>query len=463
MIRPHPLLLALFVWSTWLAGGASAADMTLQEAREEALKAYWGVKIAQEEVTAAVAERKSRFADFFPKLVFDTNYSHYNDETFILISKGAISKTPIVFPAQDALVPWANQNTYQYGPALQQPIFLGGRLYFGYRQAQAQEEQSGWDKKKAVNDLLFSVEQAYANILELQGEAAVMEQSLKFFQKHREDMEDKFKAGRVPIAEVLKAETDEAKTEEDLLATKSDLRSAEAQFNLLLGRDVTSAVTLEPLPDLSPVAIGLDKAWRLAKSYRPEVQAAIAASNAADFSKRVVESNFFPQVNFTARWYGQDVSTSNTESERWQLLVTADWSLWEWGSTNQQVEKAAAQQRSAQDQVYLLADQANFDVYQAWLQIQTADVRVTVLGKKKTHAQEILRMAELGYKAGVTTSSDLMAAETQLSQVEIEEVKARFGARIARAAFHHAIGIMDEQIAVSDNPAATGSSTTPRP
>jgi len=455
--------LAAMVCGALLADSPSASGLTLQEAREEALQTYWGVKIAQEEVTAAVAERKSRFADFFPQLVFGTNYSHYNDETDFLIAKGAVAKTPIPFPTKDTFLPWLNQNTYQYGPSLQQPLFLGGRLYFGYRQAQSQEEQAGWDKKKAVNDLLFEVEQAYLNTLQLQGEAAVMEESLKFYKQHREDLEQKFKAGRVAIVDVLKAEAEEAKTEEELLSVNSDLKVAEGQFNLLLGRKVNAVVSLEPLPDPTPVTIDLDTAWNLAKSYRPDVQEAIAGLRAAGFSKQVVESSYFPQVNFTAKWYGQEGSPSNIEKERWQLLLTADWNLWEWGSTSQQVEKAAAQQRGAQDQAFLLADQANLDVYQAWLQLQAADVRIEVLGKKKTHAKEVVRVTDLGFKAGVTTSSDLMAAENMLSQVEIDEVKARFGARLARAAFHHAIGIMDEKLAVSNAAPPTESSTTPRP
>jgi outer membrane protein len=456
------LSLSVMVCAGVLADCPAASGLTLQEARDEALKAYWGVKIAQEEVTAAVAERKSRFADFFPQLTLNGNYSHYNDETHVLISKGSINQTP-PFPTKDEFIPWTDQNTYHYGPSLHQPLFLGGRLYFGYRQAQALEDQAGWDKKKAINDLLFSVEQAYADILELQGETEVKEQSLKFFQQHREDMEDKYKAGRVPIADVLQAESEEAKTEEDLLATRSELITAQGQFNLLLGRDVTATVLLDPLPDPSPVTVDLQTAWKLAQLYQPNVQGAIAASNAAGYSRRTTEATYYPQVNFTASWYGQEGSRSDTDTERWQLLLTADWSLWDWGSTSQQVEKAAALERGAQDQTYLLSDQTRLDVYQTWMHIKTADARLAVLGKKKTHTQEILRMAELGYTAGVSTSTDLMAAETQLAQVEIDEVKARFDARIARSAFHHAIGIMDEQLSVSGLPDATESSTTPQP
>jgi outer membrane protein TolC len=446
-----------------LANSPSAAGMTLQDAREEALKAYWGVKIAREEVTAAVAERKSQFANFFPQLVFNSSYTHYNDETDFLISKGAVTNTPIAIPTKDVFLPWLNQNTYRYGPSLQQPLFLGGRLYFGYRQSQAREEQAGWDQKKVVNDLLFEVEQAYLNILQLQGEAEVLKESLAFYTRHREDLEAQFKAGRVTVVDVLKAEAEEAKTEGQLLSVNIGLKVAEGQFNMLLGRKVTEPASLEPLPESTPVSIDLDTAWKLAKSYRPDVQGAIAASNAAGFTKRAVESTYYPQVNFSAKWYGQEGSPSNTDKERWELLFSANWNLWEWGSTARQVEKAAAQERGAQDRAYQLADQANLDVYQSWLKIRAADSQVEVLAKKKSHAQEVVRVTELGFQAGVTTSSDLMAAEAALSQVEIDEVKARFGAQLARTAFHHAIGIMDEQLAVSSTAPPTESSTTPRP
>ena len=440
-----------------------AMGFTLQEARAQALKVYWGVKIAQEEVAMAKAERKSRFSNFFPQLAFNSNYTHYNDETDFRVSKGAVATNPVPIPTNDLFLPWLNQNTYQYGPTLLQPIFAGGRLYFGYLQSQALEAQSQWDEKKMVNNLLSQVETVYVDILELHGEAAVMEDTLKFFKQHRQDMEDKYKAGRVAIVDLLKAEAQESETEEQLLTVNSNLKVDEAHLNQLLGQPVSAVLELAPLPDPSPVTIDLDTAWKLARSYRPEMQAAIAQSNAAGYSKRVVESSYYPQVNFTGKWYGQEASPSNPETERWQLLLTADWNLWDWGGTTQQVEKMAAQQREAEDQVYLTSDEVNLEVYLAWLQIKTADLKVEAIGRQKTHALEVVRVANLGFNAGVATSTELMAAETMLSQVEIDEVKARFGAQLARTSFYHAIGIMDEQLAVSTAPPLQEPGPTPHP
>ncbi|HUK55204.1 MAG TPA: TolC family protein [Nitrospiria bacterium] len=426
-------------------GGSSAFALTLNQAREEALQKYWGVKIAHEQAMAAESERKSRFANFFPKLSFNGNVTRYNDETDFLLPKGAIPNNFTTFPLIDTLIQFSNRDVYQFGPSLQQPVFVGGRLYFGFQQSQAWEEQAGWNEKQVVNDLLYAVEQAYLDVLQAQGEKTVAEKDLEFYKKLHSDIEKQYKAGRTTLDEVLKVQTEEGKAEEKLLSATSGLQISEGQFNLLLVRSVDAPVSIEPVSDLTPVALDLATALSAAQSYRPDLQKDVAVYNAAVYSTRIVESSYYPQVNAGAKWYRQDISPSTIDRDRWQLFLTADWTFWEWGSTKQRVAEAEAQERQAEYQVNQLSDQVQLDVHQAWVKLEESEKQIQVAARTVEHATEALRVVALGFQAGVKTSTNLIEAEALLSQAELTDLRARFAAQLARATLRHSIGIMDEE------------------
>lgn len=443
-------ILCLFISIGLIVPSPSALGLTLQEAREEAVKAYWGVKIAHEQFIEAESERKERFTDLFPKLNLDGNLTSYNKPSEFLLSQGEFSTSNLLgntfsFPAEDTLIAITNRTTYQFGPSLEQPVFAGGRLYFGFRQSQAMEEEANWNEKQAVNDLLFDVEKAYLGVLQAVAEKKVAEKDLEYFKKLRSDVEQKFKAGRNTLDDVLKVELKEAKSEQNLLSATSEVQIKNGQFNLLIVRPVDASASLEPVPDLPPVAIDLIGALSLAQSHRPDLQEALASFNAAGFSRRVAESSYYPQVNTGAKWYRQDVSPSQVDQQRWLIFLTADWNVWEWGGTNQRVEQANANLRRADFEVQQLSDRIQLDVHQAWLKLDESEKQIQVAASAVEHAKEDLRVVELGYHGGVKTITDLIEAEAVLSQAELADLRAHFTAQIARATLRHSIGIMDEE------------------
>jgi hypothetical protein len=112
-------ILCLTVSASFIVRSPSALGLTLQEAREEALKTYWGVKIAHEEVIAAQSEWKGRFADFFPKITFNGNGTRYDKPSEFMLSQGQISGTFFKFPTEDTLIPITNRDIYQFDSSLQ--------------------------------------------------------------------------------------------------------------------------------------------------------------------------------------------------------------------------------------------------------------------------------------------------------------------------------------------------------
>lgn len=423
----------------------SAWGLTLKEARDEAIQKYWGIKIAGEQVVIAESERKSRYADFFPKLLINGTVARNSDESEFLLKRGAVPNSFTTFPATDTLFQITNRTVYQFGPALQQPVFVGGRLYYRFRESQSQEEEASWNKKNMLNDLVYSVELAYLAVLQAQGEKGVREKNLDFFKRLHLDVQKKYDAGRITLDDVLRVQFEVTRAEEKLLAATSDLELRKGKLNLLLVRPVDAPVSLEAVSDPAPLEIDLKMALAIAQSRRPDLRRMGAALNAAEFNTQTVRSAYYPQIHSGARWYREDVSPSTPERDRWQLFLTADWSIWEWGSTKQRVAAAKAQARKAEYRVKELSDQIQLEVHEAWLMIKGSEKQIQVAARGIEHTEENLRVMKLGFEAGVKTLTNLIQAEALLSEAELSTLRARFSAQIARATLLHTVGVMEEE------------------
>jgi outer membrane protein TolC len=105
---------------------------------------------------------------------------------------------------------------------------------------------------------------------------------------------------------------------------------------------------------------------------------------------------------------------------------------------------AAAQARAQADAVRAqLADaerRVRLEVTQRALELATASAAVQVAGRALEAAQENARVAGDRYREGVSSSSDLLDAETVLLRAGLERTSAATGLRVALANLERATG-----------------------
>ncbi|NNM60251.1 MAG: TolC family protein [Legionellales bacterium] len=194
------------------------------------------------------------------------------------------------------------------------------------------------------------------------------------------------------------------------------------------------------LPELTSLALTQNPATRLAWA---QVQAAVA-------NVGIVESTYWPQINFTAAssyQTGGNNNNSNNNSSGCSNndplcgTLTLDFIVWDFGVRNAQVKNAdylrIASQLSQNETIQTVLLQ----VEQAYYQLLGAVALVKADQISLKEAQINLNAANALHKQGLATVGDVYQAESTLSQAELALQQAQGNASIAHGQLAVSIGL----------------------
>ena len=97
------------------------------------------------------------------------------------------------------------------------------------------------------------------------------------------------------------------------------------------------------------------------------------------------------------------------------------------------ISRASAAQSIANAEEEQLANQIRFEVVRAYQQYVSARERLEVVAEVSAQASETLRIVQDRYRAGITTITELLHAETALVQARSDALAARYDQYISYA------------------------------
>jgi outer membrane protein TolC len=184
----------------------------------------------------------------------------------------------------------------------------------------------------------------------------------------------------------------------------------------------------------------------VARSRRAERQALASRVSGARLLEAAAGAAARPQVAIGA---GYDIARPNLRifprlgawRDSWDVSVNVSWSLWDGGRRRADEAEAAAGTRA------LIARAADFDrdlafeIEQRRLEAESADAAIGAAEDGLRAAAEARRVVGERFNAGVATSTDVLDAQTDVLQAELDRTRAIANARLARARFERALGL----------------------
>jgi outer membrane protein TolC len=422
-----------------LGGGGSAqtaADaLSLKETVELALGANLGIKRSLEEINAAEALRHSSMTKFLPTLGSSYNYIYRNEERTQPSLLG--SGRPIVTSPQDQ---------YTFTTSFTQPIFTGFGLITEYRLSDLGLDRAEVSSKLTRQDVILDAKNAYFSVLKTQKLLEVAEQTVTSITSQKEVSENFYKVGLSPLNDLLQSQVQLANARQQLTTAQNNLEIARTQFNTVLRRPVNTPVVLVEELDYGSFQAGLDECLSEAQKNRLEIQVADLDIDIAGKQVKLTEKDYFPSVNFTGAYArtGDDWQAHGGEgisdSAGWNVQATATWDFWQWGRTGYGRKEKLARLAQSKYKKTEITDNINLEVKQAYLRTKEAEQNILTIEKAVEQAKENLRITEEQYKEQVATQTDVLVAQTLLTQTMTNYYNALYDFKIAKAVLLRALG-----------------------
>ncbi len=263
-------------------------------------------------------------------------------------------------------------------------------------------------------------------------------------QRAKEELQiavNKFQAGAATRSDTLTATVDLGNGQLALLQANANLATAQASLGRQIGvNQLVRAVpdtAFPPLPDTTRLrAEVLDSS--------PQVQQAAADERTARALVTVARAQYFPtlSVSYSNGYTGLDAPWSTTQSyvNNWSLRFALSWTLFNGFSREADQVSASVTRDVAAAQAADTRSRVNAQLTQQLAALTTAYAQIAIVGTNVAAATEALRVTQERYRLGAGTLLDLLTAQANMTQAEVNQVSARYNYVIARAQVEALVG-----------------------
>lgn len=435
------ILMMLSLCSILSAAACIAADnatqLTLDQAIAIALEQNPGFKTSGLGIQGAEHRRRAAGADFLPKVGTSYRYSRLSEPPRMKLPAGDLSPQSI-----NAVV--GTQNMYQWDLHVVQPLFTGGEIYNKYKLEKLGVDVARLKSETARNDLVYSVKAAYFTILKAQKLLEVARQAVAQIGSHEKTARDFFEQEMIARNDLLEAQVRLAQAEQDLVSAEQGAELAGASLNTLLHQDVNAAVEVAGVSEAEGLALSLADYQGLAMQRRPALGEIDAIIKQAQAGIQLAQGTYFPKAFLLSSYsrHGNQADMRGSlyrDPESWNITLNLDWTFWEWGKKGHVVGEQKVKLLEAQEVKKEVADNIMLQVKAAWLACRESWKNIGVSRTAIARAEENFRIYQNRFSQQMSTTTDVLDAQTLLAHAQSNYNNTLYDYLIARASLENAI------------------------
>lgn len=477
------LTAALWVF---LAGAVSAPVSTaetysLDSCRAMALSNNKELMVKAERVRQAGYQRKQAFAAYLPALDFAGGYT-YNQKKLSLFDSDQLLPTksfnlatqsyefnvvtnPIThqpvttpdgtpIPSEVALIPkeaveFDIHNVFFGAVTLTQPIYMGGKIVAMNRLAKIQEEANRMLQENESQNVIYAVDAAYWTVVSLNAKHRLAKSYVNLLDTLDRNVKLMLDQGVATRSDLLSVDVKLNEANVDLLKVENGLSLSRMALAQICGLPVHSDINVadEGVAQAIPSAeIATRYNMEEVYSRRPDLRALEMALEATVQQKRVALSEMLPNIALIGSYSFTNPNMFDGFKNRFggafSVGVMVKIPLWHWGGNYNGYRAARSAETISKIQVADAREKIDLQVSQAAYKAQEAVKTYLATESNLAKAQENLRTATLGFREGVITTDDVMAAQTAWLKAHSENIDAMIDVKLCDVYLSKVLGTL---------------------
>jgi len=427
--------------------GPESSSITLQQAAKIALEKNPLRKAAIADTKLASAQVLGARSFLLPHLSFSETATRGDDPVYVFGSKLRQQRFTTADFALNQLntpLPFGNFTT-RFGGSWN--LFDSFASWHGINRAKEMNQAAAHQLDRADQEIVFHVVSSYYDLLLAAKQLEVAEQSAKTAQSILDRSQARFDNGLTVESDLLTAKVRLAARQQELIRARNNTDMARAQLNVAMGVPVDSP--LQPAETLSERALPIPTLQDLEKQAlmdRPDLKRIASEEEAQRQSVSIAKSSFGPRLNAFAGWEMDNPTfVAGGGGDNWLGGIELQVDIFQGGAKRAELsrqqaleEKVAAMKQAARDAVCLEVRRAYYETDANRQQIEVARAAIS-------QAQESLRINQDRYDSGVTTITEVLAAEEAARNSQTNYWEAVYHFRTSYAGLELASGSLSPQ------------------
>jgi outer membrane protein len=433
---PIFLVILLTLWTVRFSFPQEKMTLTLEESIRLAISQNPYHLAAEERVEAAKGQVREAAAGFFPAL--NAQGLHTLDEKLFELefpdpSTGQTQRISVDFTRD-----------YQFSLSLSLPLFTGGRLTSGFKQAKYNLLSSEEAVRQSEHITVFNAKAAFYGCLLARNFVKVAEEAVEVAEKHFNNVKRLYEVGMASKFDLLRSEVEAANLKPQLIRARNNLKITELNLKTLLGLDLSQDIEIEGELKFELTEPDLEACISKALVKRPELSQLNYQKKMAGQMLKLARASRLPSLAVSGT-YNFWADKFNFEKDTWQNYYSVNLALsvplFNGFSTSAKVAQSKATIRELDLTTQGFLDMVEFEVSQALLKLNEAKESLLSQEKNVEQAEESLRIAELNFSEGMATTLDVSSVQAALTQAKTNYSQALFDYVISLAQLDKAMGV----------------------
>ena len=282
---------------------------------------------------------------------------------------------------------------------------------------QLQTERTGEYLALEVNKSFMQLQLAYKAVKVLEKANTTAEANLKLIANY-------FNQGILQKTDVLSVQVRVNEIKNQLQYAKSNVQNASDYLAFLLNEDNTNKV-YKPLEELDNT-ITISSNNTTLSGNRKDILAMDKSSEAYAKMYQSSKMNFLPTLNAFGSYELYDDTLFGTNAQGYLIGAQLSWKVFDGYKSIGKMEKAKAEYQKAQVENQQYKSQSQLELNKTNRQLKDAENKVNLEKLGLEQSQEAYRIRSNRFTQGLEKTTDLLQAETQMYQKELQLLQAVF-------------------------------------
>lgn len=435
---PNPLLIQTAPEEVEIVG---TQPLTLEEAIELAYRNNPDLRVALLELEQSRASLREAQADLYPTVSINGN----------LQGRNTTDASTQAVPTPGGGLAFETTQNEELGVALSAQgevvynVYSSGRRGASIRAAEEQVQLSELEVERRREELRLATANEY---YDLQAAIEAIRISQAFLEEAERNLRDTALREEVGVGtrfDVLRAQVQVANARQDLVNSQRARQVAQRSLARRLNVPPSLTITTVPVDIAGSWPLDLEESIVLAYQNRAELEQQLTQREINEELITAELAALGPQVDVFANYSISDTLTqSDSFNDNYSFGARVSWTLFEGG---------AAQARARQRELDIEIAERNFEearntirlsVESAYYNLQSNLTNIDTARLAVEQAQEALDLAILRFDAGVGTQLDILNAQSELTDAEVNLVQAIVGYNRSLAELKRAVSNLPE-------------------
>ena len=311
---------------------------------------------------------------------------------------------------------------------VQQPLLNMDAVYMK-KSAEAQVESYQFKTKRTAEYLIFETEKAYYQLQLTHRAVAVLEEALSTAKSMYDFTNNRFNQGLIQKPDLLNVEVQVLGIESKLNEAKANVLNASDYLGVLMNKPTGVLYSTDSLKEMQSNG----KTEFNLPGNRTDFLAIEKAMEATGLMMKSSRMKLLPRINAFGSYQLNDKSFAAFNATSYLAGIQLNWNIFDGNNIKRQVEglkleqdKLGVQLHSMQQENQMMLDKGNRDLQNALFKIKQQHAAIS-------QADEALRILQNRYSEGLVNTTDVLNAQTQLSQQKLMLGQAIFSSNTSQA------------------------------